>query len=89
MDGMMVFALVVAAIFVAVLIPICNSQNQSPWWSLLGILGLIGFGVAMVVLFAWKPRKAEVSPSLRAMYARGEITEEEYRLAMTGKDRAA
>jgi hypothetical protein len=89
MDPFMVMGLVVGAIFTAVLFPICRAQHQSPWWCLLGMFGLLGFGVAMIVLFAWKPRKAEVSPSLRAMYARGEITEEEYRQAMTSGDRAA
>lgn len=87
--GVAVFGLIIGVIFVGILVPICRAQKQSEWWSLLGMFGLVGFGVAMGVLFAWKPRKAQVSPTLRAMYARGELTEDQYRLAMTAKDRAA
>jgi uncharacterized membrane protein len=89
MDPMMILGLVVGAIFTAVLFPICKSQNQSGWWCLLGMIGLVGFGIAMAVLFWWKPRKAGAAPNLQSMYASGEITEEEYRLAMTSRDRAA
>jgi uncharacterized membrane protein len=89
MDPFMVVGLVAGLIFTGVLVPICRAQKQSVWWCLLGMFGLIGFGLAMIVLFAWKPRKAEPSADLRAMYARGEISEDEYRLAMTSRDRAA
>lgn len=89
MDPFMVMGLVVGAIFTAVLFPICRAQKQSPWWCLLGMVGLLGFGIAMIVLFAWKPRKPEVAANLRAMYARGELTEEQYLQAMTSGDRAA
>ena len=90
MDGvMLVVGLAVGVVLTVVLYPIARSRGRSGWWALLGMAGLIGFGVAIAVLYIGKPGVGNASDELRGMYARGEIGEEEYRRAMTGIDRAA
>lgn len=90
MDGVMLaVGLTVGAVLTAILYPIARSRGRAPWWALLGMAGLLGFGIAIAVLFIGKPGHRHGSTQLREMYARGEIGEEEYRRAMTGIDRAA
>ena len=44
MDPIMVAGLVFGVIFTAALYPACRAKGQSPWWCLLGMIGLIGVG---------------------------------------------
>jgi hypothetical protein len=90
MDPIMVAGLVFGVIFTAALYPACRAKGQSPWWCLLGMIGLIGVGLCMLVLFVWKPRKqTSDTTDLRKLYAAGQISEQEYLEAMTRGDRAA
>jgi len=90
MDPVVIGGLVAGLVFTAILFPITRSRGRAPWWALLGLAGLIGFGIAMLVLFLGKPGRSRGGlGDIQRMYARGEIGEEEYRRAMTGIDRAA
>ncbi|MGH2611392.1 MAG: SHOCT domain-containing protein [Tepidiformaceae bacterium] len=90
MDQDTVFAIVMWASFpvwMGIIWFVARSHGRHWAWSLCGFGQLIGLLFVLAWFYLIKPSGR--APDLQTMYARGEISEEEYRRAMTSGDRAA
>lgn len=74
-------------VWMAIIWFIARSRGRHWAWSLCGAGQLIGLLFVLAWFFLIKP--SSKAPDLQKRYAKGEISEEEYRLAMTSTDRAA